>query len=320
MPQYMFRRGKEGIWYAKRRYLGVHIQDCLQTTYEREARRRLAELELAVERGDYHAYKKKFIEAAREHLEEAPIWQEVIIRRHLVPYFKDFKIGEVNEYEVFKYFESVKHKPASTLKKEILCLKQIVCRYNRGFILPKLKYENKGKKFDQTQILDESDVLDVIHNYVMELYRIPCLISAYSSLRRGNVLALKKKNIDLAGGWIEVRQCKTGAPVSIPISGKLRDVFRQIKVWPLKDDDKFFLGISAAAMSLQVRRSFHRAGIPWASFHHFRHFAACFMINHGVRVEVVQKILGHSDIKSTLIYARLKRETLIEAMKVFDFG
>ena len=76
--------------------------------------------------------------------------------------------------------------------------------------------------------------------------------------------------------------------------------------------------MNAKPMSTQVRRAFRRAGFQWARFHHFRHFAACYMVNAGVRVEVVQKILGHADIRSTLVYARLKRETLKDAMKVFD--
>ena len=68
-------------------------------------------------------------------------------------------------------------------------------------------------------------------------------------------------------------------------------------------------------MSVQVGRAFKRAGIPWASFHHFRHFAACRLINSGVRVEIVREILGHEDIKQTLVYARLKRETIRDALR-----
>ena len=325
MPEYMYQRGKGKIWYAKRRMIDlagnkVHIQDSLDTSDERLARRRLAELELAVERGDYHAYKKKFVDAAMEYLEEASRNEEIIIRLHLLPYFKDHTIGGINEGEVFKYFESAKHKPQSTLTKELACLKKVVCRHSRNFVLPKLRYENKGKRFDETQILEESDVLNVIHNYVMEKYRLPCLIAAYSSLRMGNVVNLKRKNVNLKDGWIEVRQTKTGNPVSIPISGKLRDVFRQIKIWPLQDEDKFFPELVGNAMSNAVKWAFRRAGFTWGSYHHFRHFEACFMANNGVRIEVIQKIMGHRDIKSTQIYARLKRETLQEAMKVFDFG
>ena len=46
------------------------------------------------------------------------------------------------------------------------------------------------------------------------------------------------------------------------------------------------------------------------SFHHFRHFAVCEIINNGVLLEVVREFLGQSDIKSTLVYARLKGEKL----------
>ena len=79
----------------------------------------------------------------------------------------------------------------------------------------------------------------MVVNYVMDVYWISCLIAAYSSLRFGNVGGLQKKNVDLKSEWIEVRQTKTGKPVSIPISGKLRDVFRSIKVWPMQDEDYF---------------------------------------------------------------------------------
>ena len=330
MPEYMYQRGKGKIWYAKRRMTDsagkkVHIQDCLGTNIERLARRRLAELEFAVERGDYQAFKTKFADAVTEYLEEAPKnavteKEEIIIRLHLLPYFKEYTMGGIDEHVIFKYFESMKHKPESTLTKELVCLKRIVHRNNRSFIFPKLKFGNKGRKFDETQILEESQVLDVIHNHVPEKYRLLCLISAYTSLRLGDVVNLRKKNVNLKTGWVQTMQGKTTSSVSIPITGKLREVFRQIKVWPLQDEDKFFQDIKAPHVSRNVRRAFHRAGIQWASFHHFRHFAACFMVNHGVRVEIIRQILGHSDIKTTMNYARLERETLKEAMKVFDFG
>jgi len=318
MAEYMVQRGVNKIWYAQKRINGLRIRDCLGTTDERLARKKFAELELAVERGEYNSFKRDFMEAVHEFLPNATVREEILIRCHLVPYFSDFKIGEINEYEVFKYHEANKHKPESTLKKEFRCLKKIVCLGNRNFQLPKLKFENKGERFDETQILEESDVLNVIHNFVCGVYRLPCLVAAYSSLRMGNVVNLKKKNVNLMAGWIEVHQTKTGRPVSIPINAKLRNVFKQIKVWPLGDEDLFFPGIKAKAMTNQVLRSFRRAGFQWASFHHFRHFSACFMINAGVPLEVVQKILGHADIRSTLVYARLKRETLKEHMKVWD--
>lgn len=318
MADYMIQRGKNKIWYARKGINGIRLRDCLGTSDERLARKRMAELELAVERGEYHAYKRDFMLAVEEFLPTASQREEMIIRCHLIPYFKRFKVGEINDYEIYNYNEIHNEKPESSLKKELRCLKKIMTLGKHDFKLPKLKFANKGKRFDETQILEESDILDVIDRHILEIYRIPCLISAYSSLRMGNVIGLKKRNVNLKTGWIEVKQTKTGRPVSIPICGKLRAVFRSIKVLPMGMDDYFFPDLSAKAMSTCVRRGFKRAGFEWASFHHFRHFAGCFLINNGVDIAIVQKIMGHADIRSTLVYARLKRETLKEAMNVFD--
>ena len=48
--------------------------------------------------------------------------------------------------------------------------------------------------------------------------------------------------------------------------------------------------------------------------HDFRHFRASELLNNGVRLEVIQEILGHADIGTTRkIYAHLDRETVREA-------
>ena len=86
----------------------------------------------------------------------------------------------------------------------------------------------------------------------------------------------------------------------------------------MKDEDRFFPDLNEKPVGVQVGRAFKRAGIAWASFHHFRHFAACQLINNNVPLEVIRELLGHSNIKSTQIYARLTGETLQKAVRVFD--
>lgn len=332
MPNHIVKRGKAGVWYAKRRLKGVQIQDCLSTTDERIARRRLAELEHAVERGDYHSYKKTFLSAAEEFLKTATLEERSMALNHLIPYFSRFRIGEITEYEVYKWFETVNLRPESTLKKWLRCLRKIVCLGNRQFELPKLAFPNKGKKFDATQILEEWEVLRIIQEFVAEKYRIPCLISAYSALRLGNVIStkkngvstpgLRKADVDLKRGHIRTRQVKTFLPVYIPMSDKIREVFAQIKVWPLNDQDEFFPHLNGKAATTAVIRAVKKAGYERGGFHLFRHFAACFMINSDppVPLEVVQQIMGHEDIKSTQVYAQIKPATLRKAVKVFDQG
>ena len=97
--------------------------------------------------------------------------------------------------------------------------------------------------------------------------------------------------------------------VEVPITATLRAVFSKIPS-PLRPDDLFFPNVNTKAIATQVTRSFNRAGIPWASFHHFRHFTACHLLDNGHSVEEIRDFLGHKLIETTLIYARVKRENL----------
>jgi integrase len=62
-----------------------------------------------------------------------------------------------------------------------------------------------------------------------------------------------------------------------------------------------------------------QAGLPKIRFHDLRHTAASLMLNHGVPVLVVSKMLGHANPSITLnTYAHLYHESLSGAAKLMD--
>ncbi len=75
-----------------------------------------------------------------------------------------------------------------------------------------------------------------------------------------------------------------------------------------------------------MKKTVERAGLSdkGYSLHHLRHTFATEMINNGMRVEVLQQILGHQDIEMTLRYARLSDKRIEEdyyrAMAVIERG
>jgi site-specific recombinase XerD len=61
------------------------------------------------------------------------------------------------------------------------------------------------------------------------------------------------------------------------------------------------------------------AGInKWISFHVSRHTAATLLLSWGVAVTTVQKILGHSDIRTTLRYAKVIDKNVMDAVEILD--
>jgi integrase/recombinase XerD len=100
------------------------------------------------------------------------------------------------------------------------------------------------------------------------------------------------------------------------------DAEQALKQW-LRTRDKtkryLFYGRSDRPLSYvaawqAMRKALERAGLldKGYSLHNLRHTFATEMINNGMRVEVLQQILGHQDIEMTMRYARLSNRRIEE--------
>ena len=68
------------------------------------------------------------------------------------------------------------------------------------------------------------------------------------------------------------------------------------------------------------KRACERAGVRSLKFHDLRHtFASHFMMRGGNLFDL-KELLGHSDIKTTMIYAHLSPNHLKEASRIVNFG
>jgi integrase len=72
-------------------------------------------------------------------------------------------------------------------------------------------------------------------------------------------------------------------------------------------------------LRLDFNRMLERAGVPRVRFHDLRHTAASLMLNNGIPVIVVSKILGHAKPSITLdIYGHLYNEMQGDAARLMD--
>ena len=62
-----------------------------------------------------------------------------------------------------------------------------------------------------------------------------------------------------------------------------------------------------------------QAGLADVRIHDLRHSFASLLVNAGNSLYTVQKILGHTQIKTTQRYAHLSQDTLIDAANVVSF-
>ena len=143
------------------------------------------------------------------------------------------------------------------------------------------------------------------------------LFSIFTGLRISDVRKLTWGEVQQSGGrwFLQYRQQKTGNPEILP----LPPVAVQMLGERAADEVKPFEGVPKLTTPY-LEKWMSAAGITkHITFHCFRHTAATLLIERGVDIYTVQKILGHADVATTQIYARMLDDKKRAAMETINF-
>jgi site-specific recombinase XerD len=135
------------------------------------------------------------------------------------------------------------------------------------------------------------------------------LFSALTGLRHSDIENLTWSNVresPNSGDFLQLKIKKTQEPIVLPISEEARELLGAAG----KQGEKVFPNLKYNTMTnIHLNRWRHAAGIDRRiTFHALRRTFATGQITLGTDLFTVQKMLGHSDIKQTQIYAHLVDE------------
>ena len=117
--------------------------------------------------------------------------------------------------------------------------------------------------------------------------------------------------------WIVSKRQKTGVPFQV----KLMDIPMQIikRYEPFRKEKRLFNIGSLDMVNKRIKNIAKKCGIEKpVSFHLSRHSFAVMALNYGMPIESVSKILGHTDIKTTQIYAKVTNTKLNSDISAFE--
>jgi integrase len=127
-----------------------------------------------------------------------------------------------------------------------------------------------------------------------------------TGMRKGEILGLKWSDVDLDLNMITVNQTNSKSKKSrkVYINSAMKRLFLELR---LKSAGNEYVFLDDKGNRLkEIKNGFssacRRAGIEGLRFHDLRHSAATRMIESGANIVAVSKILGHSDIKTTMRY------------------
>lgn len=140
------------------------------------------------------------------------------------------------------------------------------------------------------------------------------LFSALTGLRWSDVQKLIWSEVQYSeeNGWyIRFRQKKTKGAETLPISDQARSMIGD----RLEDDERVFKGLKYSAWhNMRLQQWMMRAGISKTiTFHCARHTYATLLLTKGADIFTVSKLLGHKDLKTTQVYAKIIDEKKREA-------
>lgn len=145
------------------------------------------------------------------------------------------------------------------------------------------------------------------------------LFSALTGLRHCDIQELKWKEIIIDGEQVKLHftQKKTKGIEYTPISQQAFDLCGE----PREQDQLVFEDLpSPSWISRPLKQWIESAGITKKiSFHNFRHTYATLQLSSGTDIYTVSKMLGHTNVKTTQIYAKVvdeKKNKAAEAIQL----
>lgn len=159
----------------------------------------------------------------------------------------------------------------------------------------------------------------------VEQARILFIFSAFTGLSFADLYNLRQKDItvDSEGTvWIRIRRKKTGTQAVVPlldIPGRIYDRYRIKNTGKEKDNNKeskIFDVPSYALTRDYLKEIAKAAGLKQLKFHQSRHtMATTVCLSNGIPIETLSRMLGHKDISTTQVYAKITNQKVDEDMQ-----
>lgn len=151
-----------------------------------------------------------------------------------------------------------------------------------------------------------------------DLIRNVTLFALNTGLRRGEIFNLQWPDVDIERGRIIVRKTKSSQERFVPINGTVRKLLLSL----VRTSDYVFPSPQTGGRLVDLKKGFSRAveeaEIKNFRFHDLRHTFATRLADEGTDVFTLKEILGHAEIKTTMIYVHANREAGRRAVEKLD--
>ena len=191
---------------------------------------------------------------------------------------------------------------------KVLGLKIYIPRPKRNRKLPEILTKEELKRMiDLTENIKHRLILKVLYG---------------CGLRVSEAVNLKKADVNVTEGLMHIRMGKGKKDRFVKIPSSIAEeiksycaLLRGDIVFPSNRGGK----LTTATIQAVVEQAAKRAGIKKEVYPHLlRHSFATHLLESGVDIRIIQKLLGHSDIKTTQIYTQISQASIKNVKSPID--
>jgi len=249
-----------------------------------------------------------------------------IVTAHLLPAFGAMRVEEITAEKIERWRAAVTSADGSPLSnrtknKLLVLLHGVFRRAQKVYGLPVNPVagieRHRQRSSGDIEVFSVEEVYALARAANSEQDAAIYVTAAFTGLRRGELVALRWRDVDFAASAIRVRASYAGGALTTPKSGRVRSVPMSPDVaetlaqvgqrgHATSDDDLVFLGdaggyLDASALRRRYDRALRRAGLRPLRFHDLRHTFGTRMIARA-DIRRVQEWMGHADVQTTMRY------------------
>lgn len=235
--------------------------------------------------------------------------------------FKDITYTFLKDFEVYL---REKGNGVNTVAKHLRQLRTLVNEaINQGYIHAdaypfrkfKIKQEKGRHEFltpDELRKLENLEVRDRKLRHVLDAFLFCC----YVGLRFSDFCQLTPANFIRVNGkrWLHFKSIKTGIELRLPLhllfDGKALSILDRYNITEFAS-----LGSNSEVNKCLAQISGMARIKKHITYHTARHTCATLLIHQGVPITTVQRLLGHTSVKTTEIYSEILSSTIVRDLK-----
>jgi integrase len=304
--------------------------------YEAVLRQRLAKgediLKLATPSPLFADFADKWI---RTYVKSNNKYSELITKQsafnaHILPFFGRLSLEQITVYKVEQFKAHLLNKDLSpkTINNIISALRKCLNTAQAWDLLVKVPKIDLLKVPPQKFRYLSFEESELLLNNTDGIWHDMFLLAMRTGLRFGEIIALEWSDINFATSQMTVCHSISRGILGSTKSNKIRylpildSVMEMLKNRPKTDQYVFSLGDNKPMKQIYCIKNLNRIcrqlNIRKINWHMFRHTFASHLANRNISLQVIQHLLGHSDIRTTMRYAHLSPETLKESIQVLD--